>query len=185
MTVKADEIVGLFITLIHRAVERGMTADGKIERFVGRGIFHLPFDSDLAPLKAVSDLELKGEGIFFPALLVVTEAEGDGVRGFTHKSKLHIAREPVLSHRIALSLIVVESSVHLSHEGKQDGRVAVPVGRIRSPDNLVLLLLVIDAAELSAVLSNLHFQNIVFDNVHTVLLPVAGSNDTSDSYLFT
>ena len=168
IAVKTDEIIRFRCTGIRRAVEGRMSADREIQRLrVGR-ILHAPFDCHGAALQAVGDGQFKCEGVFGPALFIVTQAESDRIRCLPDQCEFHIACKSMLSHGITLSLVAVEAFIYLSDKRKQYRRVPVPVSRIRLPDDLMLLFLVENAAELCPVRRDRNLQEFIFDDMHFI-----------------
>ena len=165
-SVEADVIIVLLRARKDRNIECGMRADGEIQRLVLGRIGHLPLHEDLVVLNAVSDLKFEFEGIFCQSRLVGAQHMCDGILCFADQREVHIAGETVLSHGIADSLVAVLSAADLAHKREQDGRVAVPVLGIRLPDHLVASLLVIDTAELCAVIGDCDFDPVIFYIMH-------------------
>ena len=69
---------------------------------------------------------------------------GDRIRSFFRAGEFHIPGESVLAAAVCLpadqALILIISS----HIGEKHGRMALPVGGIRVPENLTVLFLIVD-----------------------------------------
>ena len=166
ITVKADEIIRLFVFRVRGAVKGRMTSNGEIQGFrIGR-VSDLPLHSHRAPLQAMCDGQLKSKGIFRTALLIVTEAESDRILSLVNKGKVHIAGKSVLSHRVTLPFVTIDTFVHLTHKRKEHRCMPVPVGRIRLPHDFVLLNLVINTAQLRPVRRDRDLQELILDHMH-------------------
>ena len=83
-----------------------------------------------------------------------------------HAFEFAVPGKTVGAHGIFISFIMIDSAVQLAHEGEENRRVPSPVLRIRVPQNLPLLLLIIHAGKLSPRVIHFYYKICILQCPH-------------------